>query len=735
MIVIKVLVCGSYQGALQRRLSQRLKKEGCEVFVLTSDSAAEKKPSAVFQDYRFSYESESVMNVMSSVSPDAVIFCGAFDEAFDWSKSVSGSVAYVGGIMNLLSCAAAVKVKKFLCLSSLEVFAENIEAVLKEETVPLPLTQREKALLQGERICLSAFADGEAIKTAVVRLPQVYGVCEKRVQNSICSEIAENVYSGERAAFSKEPLFSLIYLDDAVDAVYKVLTAEQEQVQKLYQIVPQSAVSKEELAEAFACIQKEQEAIFQTEADKKNRFISESQKELGFSEKYTLEKGLPIFWKQYTAITKAPEQREKKVGREQRKWFLPIVETILAFALVQLFLILTEQAAFHQVIDVYLIYVMVIAVVLGAIPSTLAVILSVLGKYALLFLTEHSLAVFTNYENYLWILQLFFLSVLTGYLKDWYTRSVDEMKRENTYLKKEIESLKSINDSNVQVKEVFEKRLVNYKESYAKVSEIISQLDELESKSILFQAAKVAAEVMESKDVAVYTYESKSGFCRLMASTSEFAKEKGKSLRLSDYGELSEKLHKKQNYMNRKLEENMPMFAAGIYQGEVLEAVIMVWSMDLKHVNLHQNNQLTMLSKLMERSMTRALRYMESVKHAAYLPGTQIMEAEAFYKMLDIYCAGEAEGVLEYTMLKVLIYEGETAVLYEKLSRLTRETDYLGVDVEDGVYILLTNADEADAENAISRFKSEGIFTKIVKKKKGKTAEEVFAPDGGRRQP
>ena len=301
------------------------------------------------------------------------------------------------------------------------------------------------------------------------------------------------------------------------------------------------------------------------------------------------------------------------------------------------------------------------------------------------------------------------------------------MKRENDYLIKEIDSLKSINDSNVEVKDVFEKRLVNYKDSYAKVYDIISQLDDLESKSILFKAARVVADVMESKDVAVYTYEAKSGFCRLMASTSELARKKGKSFRLSDYAEGFEKLNNKQIYMNRNFEENMPMFAAGTYNGDILEVVIMVWSMELVNVSLHQSNLLTMLTKLMERSTTRALRYMESVKNSTYIAGTKVMEAKAFEDMLDIYCAGEAEGVLEYTLLKVTSYEGVTEKMYEELSHLTRGTDYLGVDTDEKVYILLTNSNEEDSEWVMRRCGEHNIMTQIVKKNKGKTAEEVFS--------
>ena len=141
MIKIKVLVCGSYKGAFQVKLCQRLKKEKHQVFVLTNDSVEGKKISSVFQEYRFHYESESIMNVMTSISPDVVIFCGALDATFDWRNGVSKSVEYVAGIMNVVTCAVAVNTEKFLYLSSLDVFSKNAEKNITESLQQLQRIQ------------------------------------------------------------------------------------------------------------------------------------------------------------------------------------------------------------------------------------------------------------------------------------------------------------------------------------------------------------------------------------------------------------------------------------------------------------------------------------------------------------------------------------------------------------------------------------------------------------------
>lgn len=724
--VIKVLVCGSYQGAFQRKLCQRLKKEKQEVYVLSADPVTEKKSAAVFQDYRFSFESESVMNIMKSVSPEAVIFCGALDMGYVWEGKAAESVAYVAGIMNLMACAVEVNVKKFLYISSLDIFSGNAEKIVDETTVPLPCDQREKSVFQGERICQASLAGEEYMKISVIRMSQVYGICEKKAQKSVCTAIAAAVCGGKKVETDSGELWHLLYLDDAVDAVYKVLTGKQKEPQKIYHIVPGASVEPESVKAYFESLLEGEKTVSLRDKEKECRFVSTTQEELEFSEKYTLEEGLQIYFSQYLKLPLKKQEQDKEETKERKKLFRPILETIAAFVCVQLFVTATRGAAFHDVVDVYLIYSMVIAAVLGAVPSVFAIILSVLGKWYVLFLTFHTLSVFTDYNNYLWMLQLFSLVVLTGCLKDWYAGLLGERKRENNYLKNEIESLKSINDSNVEVKEVFEERLVNYKDSYAKVYEIISQLDGLEAKSILFKAAGVVAEIMESKDVAVYIYDGKSGYCRLMASTSRLARQKGKSFRLDGYEEVYDKVSNRSVFMNRKFEENLPMFAVGTFHGEELEAVIMVWSIDLINLNLHKSNLLSMVAKLMERSTTRALKYMDSVKHYTYISGTKVMGAEAFGKMLDIYCEGETEGVLEYTLLEVIAYEEEMGPLYVVLDERTRDTDYLGVDAEGNIYILLTNSNEEESVGVMKRWETDGIQTLIVTKKQGNKAEEVF---------
>ncbi|MGN1157856.1 MAG: NAD-dependent epimerase/dehydratase family protein [Agathobacter sp.] len=733
MIVIKVLVCGSYKGAFQKKLNQRLKKEKQEVYVLNNDSVKERKPSSVFQEYRFSYDSESVMNVMQSVSPDAVIFCGALDESYNEGEKISQSVEYISGLMNVITCSVAAKVKRFIYLSSEDVFSGSRADVYNEGTTPSPKTRWQKALLQGENLC-QVSNKNEEMEISVVRMPQVYGAFQESIVPETCAKFLESFFEDMPIMINDNVCHNLMYLDDAVEAVYRVLNTESKELKGIYHISPKKATTEKELYDIFAEVSNKKPILINRDAvsgeqEKKpeQKFISNTQEKLKFHEKFSLEEGISALYKQREAMKrKQGKEKSEKKAKEKKNVFMPIIETVIAFVLVQLFAYFTRTAEFHEVIDVYLVFTLVIAVVLGSLPTTLAVILSIIGKYYVLFASGQGMDIFTEYQNYLWILQIFALSVLTGYVRDRYTRLTNEMKIENRYLKSELDAIKSINESNVEVKDVFENRLDNYKDSYAKVYEIVSQLDELESKAIIFKAASVVADFMKSKDVSVYSYEEQSDFCRLMASTSELAKDKGKSLRLGDFAKVKECLLNKQIYMNRNMEEGMPIYAMGTYNHDKLEVVTMIWTMDLVDINLHQSNLLSMLSKLLERSMSRALRYMDSIKTSTYVEGTSVMEGSAFYQMLDIYCTGEAQQLLEYSLLKVFTTVEENPELYTILRSIIRSTDYIGLDNKENLYVLLTNSGIEDSAGIIERFKNRGVEVQLVKKQNGKTVKDVF---------
>ena len=59
--------------------------------------------------------------------------------------------------------------------------------------------------------------------------------------------------------------------------------------------------------------------------------------------------------------------------------------------------------------------------------------------------------------------------------------------------------------SNMRVKELLSNQIINQSDSFGKLYEITSSLDQYEPSEVLFYAAEVLARLMGSRDVAIYT--------------------------------------------------------------------------------------------------------------------------------------------------------------------------------------------------------------------------------------
>ena len=84
--------------------------------------------------------------------------------------------------------------------------------------------------------------------------------------------------------------------------------------------------------------------------------------------------------------------------------------------------------------------------------------------------------------------------------------------------------------------------------------------------------------------------------------------------------------------------------------------------------------------------------------------------------MHELCRQGKQENKVIYSLLYIPqdYIEGRENEVYPKIQKMVRETDYMGRK-KDGIYIILMNANESDADFVWKRFRDEGIpITKII---------------------
>lgn len=726
-ILIKALIFGEYD-VLTLSLISRFKREGYQVLVVTGNNRKKRpKPVEVFQEYNFSYDSDSISYILKSAEADIVIFAGALDSGFDWKNQSSQSSKYIAGLTNVMIHCKDSSIEQFIYISSCSVFNGIPEGIVTENSEPFPINNQSKAILMGEKICTSYHKEVN-FTISIARVSEIYGTYKDEVlKDNICTSICQEAVNGSRVTVHNNVQHDLIYVDDVVDAIFRIANVNSDK-NTVYHITSQgtSTYSEDQLVKFLEEItdEKIETEIRESLDNKSNRYYeSKNIKELGFSEKYDIEKGL----KNVHRVMKRKLSNENKNSKGRlslskklfkfsdstRSKILPLVENLVFFLILQCFIILTNTFSFHEIIDFYLLYVIVIAIIYGYVQAVFSVSFSIIGKISVDLWWSNQYITIDESNIYFWILQIFTIGVLVGYLKDKYKRKYADLNEEKEYLQLELENIKDINSSNVEVKSLYEKRLINYKDSFARIYYIVSQLDAIEPERVLFKSVNVIREIMNTSDVAIYTCDKNSQFCRLMAASSEKAKTMKKSIEIS-HKDIFIKLRRQEIYINKTMDPDYPIMAGGTYKGEKLQTIIMIWSLPFENINLYEINVFDVLCKLIERTMNRAYEYMESINKSYNKKHDDIMNAKAFEKILQLYTYGEKENLVDFTLLKVKAFEGmDEEVFYSLLKRQVRNTDYIGVNSNDETCVLLTNANQKESVYAIDRLKKNQIIVEI----------------------
>lgn len=724
---IKILLFGNY-NPFTLTLIHRLQREDHQIYLVTgSEKKTESGDVKVFQEYNFSYDSDNISYIIENIGADIAIFTGAINDSIDLQNSPKDISDYLAGVTNIVLYLNKSNIKQLIYISSLSIFSGNRDVLIDESTKPIPIETRENTLLIGEEICIK-YDKERKFKVSILRFSQIYGNYKNNyLKNNICTKMCEKLLKNENIQVLNNKKHDLLYLDDVVDGLYKSIDLNGKGYE-IYHIGPEKTeiYSELEILNSIKNLIKDKKNIrigVNSEEVINNEYNMSKIKELGFRKKYDIDDKVEEL---YNAIkdsknNKGILENDKsspiydlfRLEGKIKKRIFPFFENLIFFILLNILIFFTKDMIFHGVIDAYLIYVVIIALIYGYEQTLFASILSVVFKIYITFSWDVEALALTDHYMYMWILELFTVGTLVGYLKEQYKMKDLDMKQENTHLNLQLRELKEINKSNQEIKNLYENRLLNYKDSFGRIYEIVSQLDMLEPKAIIFKSIKVISQIMKTPDVSIYISGGDSNFFRLVASSSEKSKTLKNSLKTSDHVELFEKLQTGNIYINKELDPNYPMMAGGIYKNERLQSIIMIWSLPFESNNLYEMNTLGVLSKLIESNLNRGYEYIQGIKRSYDSQYNNVLDEESFKEIIELYKTGVEESIVEFSILKV---EKNTNIsekeLLEEVRSKLRETDYIGIYNNGDISILLDNTNKKGTLYVINRLKSNGVYVK-----------------------
>lgn len=720
---MNVLLIGGV-SSFMRLLIDKLNKEGHRIFVLTGEHKKGQRYKKVFEIYRFSYDNECIGEVFDSIKPDIVVFAGAYDVDYKWKNSRKTSISYISGLMNLLMAYLATGKKRFIYLSSDEVFQKGDTIAVSEEEPFSAYSSKGLAVAMGEELCQN-YRRMSGKDIVVLRLDHMYGIPKTKKESSHLGArmCIEALRTGEVKGDSGETV-TLLYEADAVEFIYKIIAADKHE-RYLYHISSMQPVNTLEIAEMIVKSAGKKMAVAEGQ-------FQEPQRVSLLANTFDEEFGIHIFHKYETVI---PEMAEYMLGhparfltedyRQEGFWknalqiskgllqaAIPFIENMICFVP---FFMLNNRAVGSEYfgnLDFYLLYVLLFAIIYGQQQATFSSLLAVAGYCFRQMYQRSGFEVMLDYNTYVWIAQLLILGLVVGYMRDQIRAVKEEEVHEIDYLSRQLDNISDINISNVRVKEMLSDQVVNQNDSFGKIYEITSSLDKYESEEVLFYAAEVLSGLMNSGDVAIYTVANRS-YARLFSATSGKARSLGNSINYPEMEAMYTKLAEKKVYINKNMDEAYPLMANAIYAEDEMQLILMIWGLPWERMTLGQANMLTVIGYLIQNAVVRANRYLAALEEQRYIQGTDILEEGAFTSLVKAYLQARSKELTECTMIAVdtggMAQEEASRILKHKV----RQSDYLGRLNDGNLYVLLSNTSQEDADFVKKRFVDAGFACEI----------------------
>ena len=701
---MNILVCGA-KSSFSEQIMNRLAKEGHEVYHLTGSSSSQKVNAPVFQEFRLPFISESVHAAVPSARPDAVVIMGAYDKQYSWVDQEKEALDYLPGLSNVLTAARGAGAPRIVYLSTINVFEANAENLLTTQDVPQAHTSRAKTLILAEKLCQS-FASKDC-EVVVVRLPEIFGARDDvRIDNVCLQKVEDYLFAGE-VHYTPNKNHCAMYLADAADVVFRIAMSRSQDIRPIMQFLG-FRFTEERLIDVLKSEKWNESARFVEDDEEPGEFplgnIIETHDDcIGAYMKFKFVEAINLLCEDCLKT-----QKEEKAKKRRKINWLPFVETVVLCIIAHIAQVCADGTWVGENFNFYIIYVLILGVSYGTSHGLFAAVLA--GFCSLLLATMHAsiISVLTDFGFFLSFLELVLVGVISGYLKDKFQRRNTTLKEENDFISNELGDVTRVNESNIYVKNLYEKRLVEYHNSLARIYDLTSRLDFLTSQKVIFQAVQVVRELMEVDDVAIYIRSGNSEFFRLAASSTPSARVCGKSIRYNSQNFIYDAISQGDVYKNLSLEADRPTFASSVDSDGEPIALVFVWAKEIEQINLYQTNILALLCRLIAKSMERAYAYEQALWDRSYIPGTRFMHEDGFMELLGIFQDGESKELLSFVLLTLDL----SSMSLQEASTLVRGTDVFGCAAH-GYWAILSNTDESEAHFVIDRLQAKGVRAKV----------------------
>ncbi|MFD0715441.1 NAD-dependent epimerase/dehydratase family protein [Paenibacillus sp. GCM10027626] len=724
---MKVLVTGGY-GFIGSFVAERFHKEGYEVFLVDDMSTGNKKNiDFKHTGYILPVEDRKCEEIFRSTQFDAVVHLAAqVDVTTSMSNPRLDTKSNILGLSNMLSLSHKYGVKKFIFASSAAIYGQNDRLPLPESEPGNPISPYGLNKWLGETYC-QKWKEIYNLETICFRFSNVYGPRQGSVgEGGVISIFNERTITGKDLTVFGDggQTRDFIYVEDVADAIYR---ASYSTLTGVYNLSTNTETSVNELVETLRALHgpievKYKESrpgdIYRSTLD--NTRIKNA---LDWTPKYSFSEGLKKTYEWFAGDQKSKEAVANKEETTTEtssfsKFFrasLPYAENLLAFAITA-WATLSLQDTMYDLIDFRLVYIIFLGILYGNRQSLIAVALSIfLFIYQQLFNGREMVSLLNDTNFFFHTAVYLFIGLIVGYAIERKNLKIHTLEESKATLEEKYTFLNDVYNETRLVKDGLQMQVLNNNDSFGKIYSVTKELESLEPEKIFTSTISVLESTMKGQGICIYTTNKNGTYLRLVSHSSGGSFNSAKSLKVDEEPFARHVLQERTLFVNKDLDGHAPMLAAPVFNNGIPVIVIAIYNMPFENFTLSSQNLFSVTVELVSSALARALAYVQATEEQRYLPGTSILKPEVFLEIVNSKEQAKSKHGIDYVLLSASPGKRNLLDWSNEISRVLRETDYIGAGEHGEIMVLLSNSTNEEAAHVLERLKSNGIYLHLTK--------------------
>lgn len=434
----------------------------------------------------------------------------------------------------------------------------------------------------------------------------------------------------------------------------------------------------------------------------------------GWSPRYSLKQDLPPVlqrWKE----ARAQEQSKKHpvwdfLRNHSKPWIA--IEIFITFILEELLRTAVQGNSQLGTVDLRLFFVVIVGTMYGLNAGVFAAALACAGM-ALSYASKGAsfAPLFYDTSNWITFVVYFVAGAVCGYVQMRNRENLRFMRDENSLLRERLAFLRDLYHDVLDDRRMLRGQIIGRRDSFGKMYAMTRELDEVQPQKLYRAAIRIMQDTLGGDSFGIYRIDNGGRFARLMAASPQTESLFSKSALLENYANVVIALDHGGLWVNRNLEQNLPMYAAGVHANGKLAMVIVLAKAHPDQMNLYFQNLFTIMCGLVESAMVRAFDYENVARQAMLVPGTEFLNTQAF--LPKVLAANELkhDHMGDHLLLRVADAWQDDGI---RLMGAIRQTDEAGVLQDGNVYVLMNQASEHELPIINKRLTRAGLHVTLV---------------------